>query len=342
MSSLQRITTWLLSRGLSQEVIDASGVHWNGSKIVIPVKDIDGNVIFNKYRRDPESEDGPKYFYETGSSAALFNVHTVKDLHNQKIFITESELDSLLLNSLGLNAVSSTGGSQTFHPEWFLDFLGNEIYICYDADDAGVRGALRVNTMLTSAKIIFLPYEKGIKDVTDYFKTHTIKQFLQLTEEASSWVIPPDPQTLPKNKSGIDAITKELRAEADSILKKQRLLNQENKPTRHTEMMLETIGKRIENWKKIREKWGSEKDGKHLDDIARAKAVPITNYIKFSPQGFALCLWHIEKSPSMKYRPERNRTYCHGCSAHKDTLDVVMAINGCGFNEALKIILNKG
>ena len=170
MSSLQRITTWLLSRGLSQEVIDASGVHWNGSKIVIPVKDIDGNVIFNKYRRDPESEDGPKYFYETGSSAALFNVHTVKDLHNQKIFITESELDSLLLNSLGLNAVSSTGGSQTFHPEWFLDFLGNEIYICYDADDAGVRGALRVNTMLTSAKIIFLPYEKGIKDVTDYFK----------------------------------------------------------------------------------------------------------------------------------------------------------------------------
>lgn len=341
--SLQ-INQWLLGRGLSQEVIDASGIHWNGSKIVIPIFDKDKNFLFNKYRKDPFSTDEniPKYTYETGSTAALYNVHTLVGKHKEKVFLTEGEMDALLLNSIGLNAVSSTGGSQTFHPEWFLDFLNNDVYIMYDRDDAGVKGALRVNTMLASAKIIFLPHTTKGKDVTDYFKTHTIKQFLELMEDASSWVIPADPQILPKNKSGIDAITKEIRSEMDSILKKQRILNQEGKTTRHTEIMLEVMGKRLEHWKKIREQWGTEKKGEHLDDIARAKAVPIPQFIKFNGAGFALCLWHSEKSPSMKYRPERNRTYCHGCSAHKDTLDVVMAINGCGFNEALKIILNRG
>lgn len=338
----QIVNEWLLGRGISQEVLNDAGVHFDGQRIVIPVKDINGNIIFNKYRRHPNSTEGPKYWYEKGSTAALYNVHTLVGKHKEKVFITESELDSLLLNSLGFNAVSSTGGSQTFHPEWFLDFLNNDVYLVLDNDDAGIRGALRINTMLTSAKIIFLPKEKEKKDVTDYFKTHTIKQFLDLAEDATSWVIPADPQILPKNKSGIDAITKEIRSEMDSILKKQRILNQEGKTTRHTEIMLEVMGKRLEHWKKIREQWGTEKKGEHLDDIARAKTVPITQFIKFSSSGFALCLWHSETTASMKYRPERSRVYCHGCSAHKDVIDVVMAINNCTFNEALKIILNRG
>ena len=77
MEKSLQINQWLLSRGISQEVLNDAGVHFDGKRIVIPVKDINGNIVFNKYRRDPDSEEGPKYFYETGSSGALFNVHTV-------------------------------------------------------------------------------------------------------------------------------------------------------------------------------------------------------------------------------------------------------------------------
>ncbi len=76
------------------------------------------------------------------------------------------------------------------------------------------------------------------------------------------------------------------------------------------------------------------------NDVERAKKVPISNYIEFNRQGFSLCIFHTEKSPSMKYHPERNKIYCHGCQAHKDTIDVVMQLHGVDFKGALKIILN--
>ena len=340
--SLQ-INQWLLGRGLSQEVIDASGIYWNGKSVVIPIFDKDKNFLFNKYRRDPFSTDEnlPKYTYETGSTAALYNVHTLQGLHGENVFIVEGELDALLLNSFGLNAVSSTGGSQTFRPEWFLDFLNNKIFITYDRDEAGIKGALRVNTMLASAKIIFLPDTTKGKDVTDYFKTHTIIQFLELMEDASSWVLPLDPQILPDKKSGVDLIIKEIRTEMESILKRQRTLTQEDKSTKHTEMMLEIMRKRLENWRKIKTQWGNKKDGKHLDDIACAKAVPITQFVKFDNKGFAPCLFHSEKTPSMQYRPERNKIFCYSCRAHKDVIDIVMEVDKISFNEAITKILCK-
>lgn len=344
MDKSQQIIEWLRSRGISQEVINESGIEWNGYSIAIPVYDKDKNFLFFKYRKDPANKDElvPKYTYEKGSTASLYNVHTVKDIHHEVIFICEGEMDALRLNSLGLRAVSSTGGSQTFRPEWLLDFLNNQVYICYDKDDAGIRGALRVNTMLASAKIIFLPEDTKGKDVTDYLKTHTLEQFLSLVKEAESWIIPLDPKEVPPKKSTIDCIIKSFNDEMDSLLERKHRLTANKKQTRHIDIMIDVISARVENWKKHRKMMGRKiPGGLHMDDIALAKTVPISNYIKFNGGGFAKCLWHIEKTASMKYRPERNKVYCHGCAAHKDTIDVVMAQQKVDFNTALRLILGK-
>jgi len=339
----QQVFNWLKERGLSDEVITNAKLEWNGQEIVIPIFDKEGNFLFNKYRRDPFTTDDsiPKYRYEYGSTATLFNAHTVNNKKGELIFMVEGELDCLLLNSLGLNAVSSTGGSGTFRPEWLLDFCNNEIYIVYDKDDAGVKGALRLNEMCPHAKIIFLPQEMKGKDITDYFKTHTMKQFQELAYDSSSWVLPREPDIFPRKKGEVESIIKKYSQYSEEVLEKKHDLDFNLKPTRHIEMILDVIAERVQKWESFKDNLKNPIAHKTNDDVANAKQVPITNFLEFNRAGFAKCLWHNERTASMKYRPERNKVFCHGCSAHKDVIDVVMEQRGVDFKEAVKFILNK-
>jgi len=75
------------------------------------------------------------------------------------------------------------------------------------------------------------------------------------------------------------------------------------------------------------------------NNLERAKEVPIENFLEFNSAGFATCLWHSEKTPSLHKITGKNRVYCFGCSKTADVIDVVMEQNGCTLPEALKIIL---
>lgn len=339
----QQIYDWLLNRGISAKVIEDSKIYWTGHEIAIPIFDKHGVFLFNKYRKDPFVEnDMPKYRYEVGSQASLYNAHTVFGLINNCIFIVEGELDALRLNSLGLLAVSSTGGSGTFKKEWLDDFDNNYLYIVYDRDDAGIKGALKVNEMHPTAKIVFLPWMEDGKDVTDYFKENVIKDFESLVADSFSWVLNSEPKEIPNMKIETHKVIKAYQEEDEILQDKQRLFNQEGKQTRHIELLREKVVERLDYWKKHYANLSKKFPSTYLkndNQVARAKAVPISNYIQFNRQGFALCLWHNEKTPSMKYHPERNKVFCHGCNAHKDTIDVVMATRNVEFAQALKMIL---
>lgn len=77
------------------------------------------------------------------------------------------------------------------------------------------------------------------------------------------------------------------------------------------------------------------------DDIARAKEVPITDYLDFSRGRMAQCLWHGEKTGSMHYYPQQNRIKCFGCDKSADVIDVVMQQNEIEFIPAVKLILGR-
>lgn len=339
----EQVFNWLLERGITKEIIHQSDLTWNGREIVIPVFDKDNNFIFNKYRRDPFelNKEIPKYRYELGSTSSLFNIQTIINKTDDIIFIVEGELDALLLNSFGLNAVSSTGGASTFKEEWISNFNNNQIYIVYDLDDAGIKGALRINSILPSAKIVFLPSDTKGKDITDYFKDHTMKQFEKLVSESSSWTIPVDVKEIPKTKTAINKIIKEYTNLSNDLLERQREEISKGNSIRHIEIMQDTINKRIEGWKKLEINFGRKFTNNSSNDIERAKSVPITNFVKFDGNGFARCLWHNEKSGSMKYYKNVNKTYCFGCQIHKDVIDVIMNLHSINFNEAIKFLLNR-
>ena len=335
------ITKWLLDRNISYEQLTLSGISVRDNRITIPIRDDTGTVIFNKYRRSPFSQDGPKYTYDSGTTASLFNAHTITELRGEQIFITEGELDAILLNSYGLKAVSTTGGSGTFKEEWAKYFIGNEVFICYDKDEAGIRGALRVQEILPDAKLLFFPDNFKGKDVTDFFASNTLERFLGLAKQATSWNIPENVDIVPQDKKEVNKIVRELKASLEKYAGILREYNQEGKGTTHIDMLLEKLTNRYQTWNKIQKNASRPFSGNNgNNDIARAKEVSIKNYLKFNSSGFAKCPFHSDDSPSLKYYAD-NHTYCFGCSKRADTIDIVCAINNVDVKTAIKMILGK-
>ncbi|MEA3399323.1 MAG: CHC2 zinc finger domain-containing protein [Patescibacteria group bacterium] len=70
--------------------------------------------------------------------------------------------------------------------------------------------------------------------------------------------------------------------------------------------------------------------------IQKAKSYPIENLIDFNNAGFALCIEHNEKTPSMKWYKDTNKAHCFGCGKTFDTIDAFMIINNVDFNEAIE------
>ena len=58
--------------------------------------------------------------------------------------------------------------------------------------------------------------------------------------------------------------------------------------------------------------------------------------IQVNAGGFAKCLWHDERTPSMKVY--HDGCYCFGCHVQKDVIAVVQQIYGLSFREACKRI----
>ncbi len=171
-----RIREYLNKRGISDEVIDKYELGWGEfyrkSWITIPIKDETGNYIFFKLREDPESGK-EKITYPNGS-AQLYDWETLQD-KNKKLVICEGELDRLALVSHNVCAITSTHGAGTFKEEWGKKIGGDrKVYICFDNDDAGRKGARKAAGIVQNAGnetyLITLPEEVGDHgDITNYF-----------------------------------------------------------------------------------------------------------------------------------------------------------------------------
>lgn len=313
---------YLNERGISDFVLEDSLISFNDyrNKIVIPVLDKNKKVLFNKYRKNPFANDDvtPKYTYDSGSKATLFNLHTIKD-KTQPVVITEGEFDALCLTSAGIQAVSSTGGCGTFPIEWVSELDGYDVYICYDRDKAGIQGALRVQKLFPTAKIIMLPDFDG-KDITDYTKEFGLANFLKL--KAETWLIP----TGKKAKEYNDLANKALyfqRQNPDYVLYTQTIIDT-------------TLKDRDANVRKKKKIYNLSEGS---TDITKAKQVPIDSMIEFSADGFARCIWHHEVHGSMKYYKKDNRVHCFGgCGKGGDAVDVAKKLYNLSTIEAIKYL----
>lgn len=302
---------WLLRRKITESVIEEFGVmegnHFMfGECLVIPVCGEDGSFLFNKYRRSPlrNDNDGPKYIYDKGSKAVLYGYHRAKS--ERRVLLTEGELDCLVAWSANIPAISSTGGAMTFKEEWAESLKDKEVVICLDNDAAGGEGMARVLDMVPHARILFLPDRPGIKDISDYAQAGgDLNELLKTAIRFGSL------EDVIANRSERVSVWQSTHFH-DAYIR-----NHTNK-------------EEIKHVKKNGNK------SMVSDKVMRAKEYPIDELIEFS-MGKARCLWHNEKHASLHHYKDGNRVYCFGmCGKSYDSIDVYMALHGCGFKEAVE------
>lgn len=183
-----RIRKYLNERGIPTPLIHKHLLGWNGERITIPIPDRETKIAFFKLAKDPEDHsNSPKMLATPGTHADLYGWERVLAKPEQ-IIICEGEFDRLVLESKGFAAVTSTGGVAVFRPEWADDLTKIlQVYVCFDRDEAGRSGALRVGRLIPHAKLVELPHEVGnAGDVTDFFVRlgRSREDFLQLLDNA--------------------------------------------------------------------------------------------------------------------------------------------------------------
>ncbi len=335
------VKEWLNKRGITDTIINEYEISYNGRQIVIPVHDERGKILFNKYRRDPQVAEGPKYQYDKGASPALYGMKTYKP--GNLVVICEGELDCLVLLSKGITAVSSTGGCATFRPEWAEKISSaKEIFICFDNDLPGFKGSFHVQDVIGRAKIMWLPDEVGEHgDVTDFFTMQPIgKTFTSLMMSAKSYRLPQDWREC-KTKKEMEEMKKQYAFQLEGLMNEARSLRACWRSDRPIQCLIEIYNNRYNEISRAIKYFQSRRENIKGDVLARAKAVPIPMFIKFGHDHTACCIWHEEKTPSMYYYEKQNRVKCFGCGKLGDVIDVVQKLNGCGLREAIKFILQQ-
>jgi len=183
----ERIRIYLNGRSIPNAIIDSHLLGWNGLRITIPIYDRTGKVVYFKLAKDPEDKSGPKMLASPGTTVELYGWDRVL-CQASPLIICEGEFDRLVLEANGFAAVTSTGGAGTFRAEWASEIERiKDVYVCFDRDPAGRRGALRVALMIPQAKIVELPEEVELGgDATDFFVRlkRGREDFLQLLEKA--------------------------------------------------------------------------------------------------------------------------------------------------------------
>ncbi len=183
-SSTERnsLVNFLIEKGFSKENILKSnlGLEYKGrlrdrfiNRVIFPIIDTKGNII--AFGARSLTDKLPKYLNSSDTlvfkkSNNLFSLNFAK---KEKYFIlVEGYMDVISLNQIGFkSAVASLGTALTKEQSNLISKYVQEVYICYDSDDAGRKATNRAIKILEDqhliVKIISIP---NAKDPDEFIK----------------------------------------------------------------------------------------------------------------------------------------------------------------------------
>jgi hypothetical protein len=295
------IRQYLNGRGIPDFIIDRELLGWNGSRITIPVFGRDGEVLLFRFAKSPaDTSDSPKMLSEPGSGVELYGWETLAR-KPYRVVVCEGEFDRLVLEANGILAVTSTAGANVFLPDWAPYFEPvRRIYICFDRDKAGARGAETVKTVLPRAKIITPPAEVGEKgDVTDYFVG------------------------LGRDRADFEILLASAAAETDDDEDNDDA-EPDDTPKDHPPAVHKAVARRAERLKK----------SLPLDRVVRryVDLKPSGNRLR------GRCPFHQDDDPSFTVYPETDTYFCFGCGAHGDVIKFLMDKESKTYGQALEAL----
>lgn len=176
-------------RGLSMDTITKFKLGFDSDRVWIPIPDETGAFV-NVRKYKPGAKKDKMVAYATGYNRA--RLFPVTALASEWVVLCEGETDTLLAQQYGLPAITTTGGADTWLNEFTAQFKGKRVFICYDADAAGVKGgraiAMRLLGVAAEVRVVKLPLAgtPEEKDITNYFVDlgHTRADFDSLLTQA--------------------------------------------------------------------------------------------------------------------------------------------------------------
>lgn len=113
---------------------------------------------------------GGNVFQAKDTSIHLFGADNVRG--HKEVFLCEGELDAIYLDQMGY-AVCASPGAGSFQDLWKIWFEdATRVFIVFDADDAGRKGAYRTQQMLGQKAVnieLPVPHHEDSTDVTEFF-----------------------------------------------------------------------------------------------------------------------------------------------------------------------------
>jgi hypothetical protein len=159
-------------RGLIDETLAKYHIGHDADRYIIPIMDHTGSVI-NIRRYDPQDKGSTKVINLKGRG--MLRLFPWENIAHDKIVLVGGEMDCLLTNQMGLPTMTTTNGEMAWSTSWDRLFQGKEVWICYDKDATGRKGALKIARRLVKVakevKIVELPIGEG-EDITNYFVDH--------------------------------------------------------------------------------------------------------------------------------------------------------------------------
>lgn len=178
-------------RGLTPATLERFHIGFDATRkrYTVPVYDVNGNLVNVRLYNPLAKGDTPKMLpFARGYETQLFYPTLLKS--QTDIVLCEGEMDCLILNQHEIPAMTHTGGAGAFQMSWAAMFKDKRVFICFDEDDAGRKGALRTAQMLRDVAagvfmVVGLNTGKSGGDVTDFFlEGGTAEQFRALMAEA--------------------------------------------------------------------------------------------------------------------------------------------------------------
>ncbi len=194
------LTNHLLSMGYPKDILRQAGLMTQSGKdffrnrLIFPLHNPSGRVIGFAGRTLSDAAKGPKYINTPESpiyrkSAFLYGLDRARRSIRQRehCIVVEGYMDVLILHQYGLtHVVAASGTAITEEHARLLKRHTDRVVLMLDADDAGIRAALRAIDILLSQnlhpQVVLLPEGEdpdsylrnlGIEAFEHYIQTHT-------------------------------------------------------------------------------------------------------------------------------------------------------------------------
>lgn len=262
--------------------------------------------------------------------------------------VVEGQFDVVLAHQIGCtNVVAVSGSTLTDEQIHLMRRYSDTITLAFDGDDAGKKATLRAIETLkkhmgktVSRPVIHTQWDlKKWDEWCDY--TDGIRREVEAEREAAR------PRSLHEliehfrpTKKMLEDKEKETRGNIYRLIEEQsQTSSKDTLAQARIEHDIETERKWMKDFRYMKDFLSDKKVKAGTvtpEMIARAKAFPISELIQFAGRdSMARCIFHSDKTPSMKYYKDSNHVNCFAGCGKKDSIDIVRHQRNLSFREAV-------